>query len=107
MFRINGIEWNLKFVPSDSEVLRNNNVYALGVTIPSIHTIYLSDELQGDLLHHVLVHEMFHAELASRGIEVPEYVEEVLCDIVADNSLETATIANSIHDNLCRYYGRC
>lgn len=108
MFYINEEPWNLYFVPSDSDVLvSDRGEFTLGITVPSERTIYIADNINGDLLHHVLCHELFHAEMVARNVFLPIYIEEVLCDIVADNAFETMDIANNIHKNLCRYYGRC
>lgn len=108
MFKINGEEWDLRFVSPYSSILKNNNgKYTLGVTIPEWRRIYISNEIYGQLLHHVLCHEITHAEFAARGLILPVYVEEVLADIIADNSLEVMNMTNAIHSNLCRYYGKC
>lgn len=108
IFRINEELWELCFVPADSDCLLNNyGEYTLGITVPEERRIYISDELEGARLHHVLCHELFHAEMVARNVFLPIYIEEVLCDIVADNAFETMDIAQNIHGNLCRYYGKC
>lgn len=108
MFLINNEEWDLQFVPPFSPILMTEDYnYTLGVTIPAERTIYIADNIYGDLLHHVLTHEIFHAELASRGVFVPLYIEEAICDLVADHELDTINIARNVHNNLCKFYGRC
>lgn len=108
MFSINNEEWDLRFVSPYSSILMNpDGSYTLGVTVPEHRTIYLSNELSGEMLDHVLSHELFHAEMVSRNIYIPIYIEEALCDLVADHYLETINIANNVHKNLCRYYGKC
>ena len=105
MFKINGEEWDLRFVSPYSSILRTpQGNYTLGVTIPEWKRIYLSNNLSGYLFHHVLSHELSHAEFAARGLCLPEYVEECLADIIADNSLEVLKTANEIHCNLRKYY---
>lgn len=108
MFLINNEPWHLEFVDSHDPILLNpDGNYTVGVTIPEYRTIFIADNISGDYLHHVLCHELFHAEMVSRGVFVPEYIEEALCDIAADYSLETIDMTNDIHNNLCRYYGKC
>lgn len=108
MFKINGEDWDLRFVSPYSSILKNNDGnYTLGVTIPEWKRIYIANNIRGNLLHHVLCHELSHAEFAARGLFLPEYVEECLADIIADNSLEVINMTNAIHKNLYKYYGKC
>lgn len=108
MFKINNEEWYLEFVHPFDPILRvDKNSYTYGVTIPEIHTIFIADDLRGDFLHHVLSHEISHAEFASRGLYLPVYIEECLADIIADNIVDVSEITNSIHHNMCKYYSVC
>lgn len=105
---INNNYWDLAFVNPHDEILYiGNGQYTLGVTIPEIRTIFIADNIRGDLLHHVLTHELWHAEMVSRNVYVPLYIEEALCDLVADHELEAISIARNVHKNLCKYYNRC
>lgn len=101
--RINGELWKLYMISPDDPILRVDDGYTLGVTIPAWHRIYVNKQLYGDMLKSVLAHEIAHAEFASRGLIVPVYTEEVLADIISDNILDTFIQMN----NVCRYYGRC
>lgn len=68
--------------------------WTLGVTDPSQNTVFLSDELSGNLLLRVLLHEMTHVTLWEYRIldsiklySKPEYsieMEELICNVVAD-----------------------
>jgi len=108
MFSINGELWKICFVYPYSPILMNNDgSYTLGVTVPENRTIYLSNELYGKDLDKVLSHELFHAEMISRGVYIPIYIEEALADIVSDHYMEAIDITNNVHNNLCRYYNRC
>ncbi|MDO4189337.1 MAG: hypothetical protein Q4D29_10150 [Lachnospiraceae bacterium] len=105
---INNSEWIIRFVSPRNPILYiGNGEHTYGVTVPSHRAIYIADNIRGDLFHHVLVHELFHAEMAARGLNLPIYIEECLCDLVADHELETINIARNVHNNLCKYYGRC
>ena len=103
IFEINNELWRVCFVEPHSPVLMGT----LGVTILEEKTIYLADDLYGELLHRVLCHELTHAEFAARGLILPVYVEECLADITADNIVDVRSVANSIHNNLCKYYNKC
>lgn len=100
------MDWCLQFVEPDDPILFDpeNNDFTLGVTILEHRTIYIANNICGDLLHHVLSHELSHAEFMARGLNLPVYIEEVLSDIIADNILEIKDMTECIHDNLCRYY---
>lgn len=105
---INNVYWDICFVdPFDPILNIENGIYTLGVTIPEWNMICIANDLSGDLLHHVLTHELWHAEMVSRNVHVPLYIEEALCDVVADHGLEAIKIAENVHNDLCRYYGRC
>lgn len=108
MVKINGEYWDIVFVDKYDPILYvGNNTYTLGVTVPNWRMILISNAISGDLLHHVLTHELWHAEMVSRNVYVPAYIEEVLCDIVADHELEVMNMARNVHNNLCEYYHKC
>lgn len=108
MFKINNYDWNLIFVdPFDPVLEVGNNKYTYGVTIPKLRTIFIANDVYGDFLHHILSHELWHAEMVSRNVYLPIYIEEALADLVADNELETINIARNVHNNLCKYYNKC
>ncbi len=101
---INNSEWEIRFVSPTSSILRNpNGEYTLGVTIPQWKKIYISNAIKSVLLKRVLAHEIAHAEFASRGVFVPEYIEEVLADIISDNIVDTYNLTN----NFCSSTGMC
>lgn len=83
---INGEPWKILLVSSNDPILYiEKNKYTLGVTVPEWHRIYICRHLREDVFYNVLYHELTHAEFASRGLFLPEYIEECLADITADN----------------------
>lgn len=105
---INNEHWDLCFVnPNDNILYVGDGQYTYGVTIPEYRTIFISNSISGELLHRVLCHELSHAEFVSRGLILPIYIEECLADIIADNIVDIGYIARNVHNNLCRYYGKC
>lgn len=107
MFSINNEEWDLRFVSPYSSILMSpSGEYTFGVTIPERRTIYLSNELSGEMLDRVLYHELVHAEFISRGIYIPIELEECLADIISDNIVDVGFLAQNVKKNLYRYYTR-
>lgn len=93
--RINDHIWNIYYVSEDNPVLIDRTgTWTLAVTILKRKSIYLSDNLFGNQLITVLLHEMTHATLWEFGIinDIREYcypenaidMEELVCNIVAD-----------------------
>lgn len=87
--------WNIYYVSEDNPVLIDRTgTWTLAVTIPKRRSIYLSDNLFGNQLITVLLHEMTHATLWEFGIinDIRKYcypenaidMEELVCNIVAD-----------------------
>ena len=78
MFNINGIEWQLKFVPSNYEALiRSNKTKTVGVCDNNTHTIYIDNDINGFLLKRVICHELTHAAMFSYGIDLSIEQEEL------------------------------
>lgn len=98
-FLMNGYLWRVKFVKPESEFLvdRTNNL-RVATTDPITRCIYLSNQLTGDFLNTVLLHELGHCVMFSYGLlkEIhsivdPEdwiEVEEWVCNFIADYGLK-------------------
>ena len=101
MFFINGIEWNLKFVPSNSEFLmRSDGSRTIGMTDNLTHIIHIDETLHGRLLRKVLCHELTHAAIFSYGVELDLMQEELLADLIATYGQEIIEITNKIFKKL-------
>ena len=94
-FKMNGIEWFVTEVESSSSLLIDRTgLRTVAVTDPSIHTIFLADNLRGEFRQRVLVHELCHCALVSYGLindlhnfVPPEnwvFAEEWVCNLLAD-----------------------
>jgi hypothetical protein len=89
MFYINNTQWNIAFVsPKSNHLRRSDGSKTLGVTDWNIKTVFLSNELHGDKLEHVLCHELCHCVCFSWNISLPIDVEEWLCNYMADHGKE-------------------
>lgn len=103
-FQMNGYSWKIRFVPHDSPMLVDRTgTLTVATTDPRTLTLYLSEELSGDFLMTVLIHELGHCALYSFGflrrikrMVVPEYrieMEEFICNFLADYGFRIFKIA--------------
>ena len=98
---INGVKWNLEFVPSNSELLmRSDGSRTIGMTDSLTKTIYINETLRGKMLKRVLCHELTHAAIFSYGVELDIMQEELLADLIATYGQEIIAITNKIFKKL-------
>lgn len=94
-FYMNGDLWRVQFVPPQDDVLidRTGN-RTLGVSDYFTHIISIANNLHGELLNRVFIHELGHCVMFSYGL-LPELhrmvkkrywvdAEEFVCNILAD-----------------------
>lgn len=93
VFYINGTNWRVVFVKPNSEAIRRTDgSYSVGTTDANTHEIYLNENLHGDFLKKVFIHEVCHAICISYEIYLPIEQEELLCDFVATYGKEVLDI---------------
>lgn len=84
MFEINGIKWNIEFVPVTSPFLtRSDGSQSVGVTDANTSTVYLSNRLKGAFLRRVTAHELCHCFCFSYDIHMPIEQEEYMADWIS------------------------
>lgn len=94
-FFMNGDLWKIRFVdPSDPVLIDRTNTRTVATTDPATYSVNLSNELGGDFLVRVLIHEIGHCAIWSfdlvsdiRRMVKPEYwieAEEWICNFIAD-----------------------
>lgn len=94
---MNGIEWTVRTVNSNSPLLmRSNNTMTVGMCDRSTHEICISDKLQGAFLRKVLIHEVCHSAMMSYGIEMSIEQEELFCDLVATYGDEIFAVVDNL-----------
>ena len=72
-FYMNGLRWNVRWTNSADPILVDRTgSLTVAVTDPDTMTIYLSNQLRGDLLTTVVLHELSHAMMISHG-----YLEQI------------------------------
>lgn len=97
MFAINGIAWDIVFVPPNSPNLRRSDgSITCGVCDFGDRCIYLSDMLQGAFLRKVYIHEVCHAAVFSYSISLDLAQEEFLCDFIATYGDEIFAIVDNL-----------
>lgn len=94
-FVMNGRVWKVVYVRSDDPYLidRSGNL-TVATTDPATSCVYLSDELEGDYLNRVFLHELGHVAMVSydllpaiHAMVRPKYrieMEEWICNFIAD-----------------------
>ena len=106
-FSMNGHSWNVRFVDAVSPMLMDRtNTQTVATTDPRTHLIYISNEIYGDFLIRVLIHELGHCALFSFNLlddihrmVKPEYwveAEEWVCNFIADYGFKIFSSAFSI-----------
>lgn len=92
---MNGLTWHVRFTRPDNPILidRTSN-WTVAVTDPETMTIYLADNLHGDFLTRVTLHELSHAVMYSYDylddihrmckrkywIEMEEFIANIIAD---------------------------
>lgn len=94
-FYMNGYLWHVKYTnPFDDKLVDRTQKLRVATTDPYDLCVYLSQELEGDFLNKVLIHELGHCTMFSFGLLYdihrmvkPEYwidAEEWICNFIAD-----------------------
>ncbi len=101
VFEINGITWDVVFVPPNSDKLRrSDNSVTCGVTDWNDKCVYLSNALYGDFLERVLCHELTHCVCFSWGISIPIETEEWLCTFMSEHGKEIIYLLDDLMRNI-------
>ncbi len=84
MFTINGEQWWIVLVmPYDVALLMPNGNYALGACNDATKTIYISNELHGEIFEQVLCHELVHASMFAYDVPLGYDEEELIAEIMS------------------------
>lgn len=94
-FYMNGRLWYVYFAdPYDPMLVDRTNILRVATTDPITSRVYLSDQLYGEFLNRVLIHELGHCTMFSfnmlphiHRMVKPKYwidMEEWICNFIAD-----------------------
>ena len=98
-FYMNGLRWRVRFTyPTDPVLVDRTGTLTIGVTDSATMTIYLSNELCGNFLTRVVLHELSHAMMISYGYleQIHRYckkrhwvdMEELIANLIANQAKE-------------------
>lgn len=104
---MNGYLWRIRFVDSGSSYLVDRTgTRTVGTTDPKRRVIFLSEDLYGQLLVKVLIHEIGHCAIVSFGLlgdirkaVKPEYqlqAEEWICNFFTDYGIRIFSAAYEV-----------
>ena len=97
MVNINGEGWRILLVtPNHPYLQRPDGSFSIGCCDDITKAIYINENLNVVYLKKVLCHELVHACMYSYDIELNEYQEEILADLIATYGHEIMNITNSI-----------
>jgi hypothetical protein len=84
MIRINGEIWRVRLVPPSHPILttRGGNP-AIGCCDDITKTIYVSNALNPYKIKKVLCHEIAHAAMYSYDVNISDYTEEIVADLIS------------------------
>lgn len=113
-FYMNGDLWRVRFVsPNDNVLIDRTGQRTLAVSDYSTMTISIANNLQGELLNRVFIHELGHCVMFSYGLlqELHRMIkkrywvdaEEFVCNILADYSHFVIGTARDILGNKFTY----
>ena len=104
MFTMNGYQWDVVFVRSNSpELQRSDGSITVGMTDWNKRTVFLSDRLKGVFLRKVTIHELCHCACFSYNINIDIQQEEFLCDFVASYGDEIFDIVDNLFMVIKKY----
>ena len=97
MFLINNVYWNLSIVPENFPQLQKiDGTYAIGSCNNLLKTIYINENIHGNLLKKVLCHEITHAAMFSYNINLSLDQEQLVADLISTYGNEIINITNKI-----------
>jgi hypothetical protein len=102
-FYVNGIIWLLKFVrPGSRHLRRSDGTYTLGVTDDNSKTVFIADNLPGQMTDKVICHEMCHVYSFSNRLDMPIETEEIIADFLSRYGRDIVYMTDSIMNQLLR-----
>ena len=103
MIRINGELWRVRLVPPQHPILYRNGNPALGCCDDITKTIYISNILSQREMKKVLCHEIVHAAMYSYDVEMSDYTEEIVADMIATYGNEIMSLTHMTYDKMLGY----
>ena len=103
MLNVNGEEWRLSLTSSTHPMLmRSDGSMTIGACDNNTKAIYISEDLNPQLMKKVLCHELTHAAMFSYKVDLCIEQEELLADLIATYGQEIINMTNSIFKRLTK-----
>ena len=100
MISINGETWRIYLVsPNHPALKRPNGSITIGCCDDLLKAIFISDRVNETYFKKVLCHELVHAFMYSYKIDLGNYQEELLADLVATYGEDIIQLTNLIVKN--------
>ena len=100
-FVVNGTNWTLKWVnPHSHQLHRSDGSRTLGVTDNSVKTIYIADNLSGQMADKVLCHELTHVFAFENHYYMDIRTEEIVADFMSLFGRNIIYLADEIMSSL-------
>lgn len=99
MIVINGERWLARLVPPSHPILMSPTGPALGCCDDYSKTIFISNAVPKYKMKKVLCHELVHAAMYSYNIDISDYEEEIVADLIATYGDEIITLSNIVYHN--------
>jgi hypothetical protein len=99
MIIINGERWMARLVSPSHPALMSPNGPALGCCDDITKTIYISNSVHPSQVKKVLCHELVHAAMYSYNVDINDYEEEIVADLIATYGDEIIALSNIVYHN--------
>ena len=101
VFVANGNLWKIQYVNSMSnQLLRSDGSRTIAVTDNSVKTIYIADNITGELLLKVFCHELCHVWCFELSLHIPLEFEEIMADFIATYGRDIIQTADYLFGNM-------
>lgn len=101
MVNSNGVEWQVKITsPFHPFLYRKDGSLSIGACDNNEKTIFISEDLEPELMKKVLCHEITHAAMFSYNVMLDEQEEELLADLLATYGQEIIDVTNKIFNRI-------
>ena len=101
LIEIAGQQWSVEKIDAHQPGLTVDGTACRGATWCGQAKIYLSNELKGDQVMRVILHELTHAYICStQAINTESWTEEDVCDLVAIYGNDIVVLARAVHRSL-------
>ena len=101
MIILNGETWRVRLVPpSHPSLVTPKGTLAFGVCDDITKSICVSNALSPAQIEKVLCHEIVHAAMYSYNVDISDYQEEIVADLIATYGHEIISLTHLVYDKI-------